>query len=99
MTHEDYTNNYLESRGDQMGMNVVEKIDDKVMINTVLISVSDKSGLETFVPGLVDTNPDLMILSTGGTFARLKEILGKDADKCLKQVSDYTGQPETQGAL
>ncbi len=99
MTHEDYTNNYLESRGDQMGMNVVEKIDDKVMINTVLISVSDKSGLETFVPGLVDTNPDLMILSTGGTFARLKEILGQDADKCLKQVSDYTGQPETQGGL
>ena len=82
-----------------MTMNVVERIDNPVNVNHVLISVSDKSGLETFVPRLLAVNPDLRIFSTGGTFARLKEILGGQADGCLTQVSDYTGQPETQGGL
>ena len=82
-----------------MTMNVVERIDNQVKINHVLISVSDKSGLETFVPRLLTINPDLRIFSTGGTFARLKDILGDPADGHLTQVSDYTGQPETQGGL
>jgi phosphoribosylaminoimidazolecarboxamide formyltransferase/IMP cyclohydrolase len=82
-----------------MGKNVVEKIDDQVKIQTILVSVSDKSGLDEFIPGLVDLNPDILILSTGGTYGKIKEILGDRADKCLKQVSDYTGQPETQGGL
>ncbi|MBU0464851.1 MAG: hypothetical protein KKD21_08330 [Proteobacteria bacterium] len=82
-----------------MGKNVVEKIDDQVKIKTVLVSVSDKSGLEAFIPGLVELNPDILLLSTGGTYGKIKEILGQRADACLKQVSDYTGQPETQGGL
>ena len=82
-----------------MGKNVVEKIDDKVKINTILVSVSDKSGLATFIPGLVELNPGVLILSTGGTYGKIKEILGEKANTCLKQVSDYTGQPETQGGL
>ncbi|WP_300459272.1 hypothetical protein [Desulfobacula sp.] len=82
-----------------MGKNVVEKIDDQVKIKTILVSVSDKSGLDAFIPGLVDLNPDILILSTGGTYGKLKEILGDRAKDCLKQVSDYTGQPETQGGL
>lgn len=82
-----------------MTMNIVERIDNQVKINHVLISVSDKSGLETFVPRLLTLNPALRIFSTGGTFARLKEILGDQADGHLTQVSDYTGQPETQGGL
>ena len=82
-----------------MSKNIVEKIDDQVKIRTVLASVSDKTGLETFIPGLVAVNPDILILSTGGTYARIKEILGKKAETLLKQVSDYTGQPETQGGL
>jgi phosphoribosylaminoimidazolecarboxamide formyltransferase / IMP cyclohydrolase len=82
-----------------MAMNIVEKIDDRVHVKHVLISVSDKSGLETFVPRLLTINPDMRILSTGGTFARLREILGSRADDCLMQVADYTGQPETQGGL
>ena len=80
-------------------MNVVEKIDDKVKIKTILVSVSDKSGLDSFIPALVRLNPDLLILSTGGTYAKLKDILGDKAALSLKQVSDYTGQPETQGGL
>ncbi|MCP4723188.1 MAG: hypothetical protein GY860_27360, partial [Desulfobacteraceae bacterium] len=82
-----------------MGKNVVDKIDDQVRINTMLVSVSDKSGLEEFIPGVVELNPDILILSTGGTHGKIKEILGDKAGHCLKQVSEYTGQPETQGGL
>ena len=82
-----------------MTKNVVERIDDRVKINTLLVSVSDKSGLETLIPGMIDLNPDLVILSTGGTFGRLEQILGSSAGGHLQQVSDYTGQPETQGGL
>ncbi len=82
-----------------MTMNRVEKIDDRTVVNHLLISVSDKSGLETFVPRLLAINPNVRIFSTGGTFARIKEILGAHADGCLIRVADYTGQPETQGGL
>ena len=82
-----------------MTTNRVEKIDDHVKVKTVLISVSDKTGLERFIPGLIRLNPDVRILSTGGTFGKIAEILGADAVKNLTQVSDYTGQPETQGGL
>jgi phosphoribosylaminoimidazolecarboxamide formyltransferase/IMP cyclohydrolase len=82
-----------------MAMNIVDQIDHKVTVRNVLMSVSDKSGLDTFVPELVAINPDLKIFSTGGTFSRLKEIMGASADAHLTQVSEYTGQPETQGGL
>ena len=82
-----------------MAMNIVNRIDNSVSIRHVLISVSDKNGLDTFVPQLVALNPDLKIFSTGGTFARLQEILGASAESHLTRVSDYTGQPETQGGL
>lgn len=82
-----------------MSLNIVEQIDDLVPVRHVLISVSDKSGLEMLVPGLRKINPQIRIFSTGGTYGRVKEILGPEADGCLTQVSDYTGQPETQGGL
>lgn len=82
-----------------MGINVVEKVDDFVKVKHVLISVSDKSGLETFVPDLIRLLPDIRIFSTGGTFGKIAAILGDRADRYLTQVSDYTGQPETQGGL
>ena len=82
-----------------MSINVVDKIDDRVPVRHLLVSVSDKSGLETFIPELLDLNPEMKIFSTGGTFGRISEILGTRATGCLTQVSDYTGQPETQGGL
>jgi len=82
-----------------MSINTVEKIDNMVKVKHVLISVSDKKGLENFIPDLLKLNSEIKILSTGGTFARIKEILGSDAKSNLSQVSDYTGQPETQGGL
>ncbi len=80
-------------------MNIVEKIDDAVKVNHVLMSVSDKDGLEDLVTVLVRINPEVKIFSTGGTFAKIQEILGDKAATVLTQVSDYTGQPETQGGL
>jgi len=80
-------------------MNIVERIDDAVKVNNVLVSVSDKTGLDRLIPTLVDVNPGVNVYSTGGTFSRIKEILGDRAGACLTRVSDYTGQPETQGGL
>ncbi|MBU1172432.1 MAG: hypothetical protein KKD44_22975 [Proteobacteria bacterium] len=82
-----------------MTTNRVEKIDNLVPVKTVLISVSDKTGLDILVKGLIRMNPDVRILSTGGTFGKIAEILGDKSGKNLTQVSDYTGQPETQGGL
>lgn len=82
-----------------MSINVVEKIDDLVKVQHILVSVSDKSGLDRFIPHLVEINPEIQIFSTGGTHRRIKEIMGQSAAKRLMQVSDFTGQPETQGGL
>jgi phosphoribosylaminoimidazolecarboxamide formyltransferase / IMP cyclohydrolase len=82
-----------------MTINVVDRIDDKIQIRHVLVSVSDKRGLDRLVPELAQLNPDLRIFSTGGTFTHLEKILGANAGRTLTQVSDYTGQPETQGGL
>lgn len=82
-----------------MSINEVERIDDRVAVRHALVSVSDKTGLETFIPGLLQVNPEMKIFSTGGTYARIGEILQDQAADRLVQVSDYTGQPETQGGL
>ena len=74
-------------------MNIVEKIDDTVKVNHVLMSVSDKNGLEELVSALIRINPKIKIYSTGGTYAKVEEILGDQAATVLTQVSDYTGQP------
>ena len=58
-------------------LNIVEKVDDAVSIRNVLISVSDKSGLEDFVRGLCDACPGVTFYSTGGTFAESKKFWGK----------------------
>jgi len=83
-----------------MAVNIVERIDDVVPVRHALVSVSNKSGLESFVPALVDAVPSIRILSTGGTYTALREILGRaGAGERLVSVSDYTGQPEMQGGL
>ncbi len=81
-------------------VNIVAQVDDLVRIERVLISVSDKSGLDTLVPGLIAVNPDVHIYSTGGTYRAIAGILGEDqAAAHLSPVAQYTGQPETQGGL
>jgi phosphoribosylaminoimidazolecarboxamide formyltransferase / IMP cyclohydrolase len=82
-----------------MSINTVAKIDGEVTVTNVLVSVSNKVGLETLIPGLVSINPNIRFFSTGGTYAKIKEILGDNADELLIAVSAYTGQPEMQGGL
>ncbi|MBE3064194.1 MAG: hypothetical protein IMZ69_04160 [Spirochaetes bacterium] len=82
-----------------MALNTVERIDERVRVRTILASVSDKTGLASFVAGLLSVNPDLRILSTGGTHAAIAAALGSAAGRVLQQVSAYTGQPEMQGGL
>lgn len=82
-----------------MALNIVTEIDNRVQVKNVLMSVSDKTGLETFVPQLVKACPGVKIYSTGGTYTKIKEILGDAVEGTLVAVSDYTGQPEMQGGL
>jgi phosphoribosylaminoimidazolecarboxamide formyltransferase / IMP cyclohydrolase len=82
-----------------MALNIVERIDDAVKVNHVLLSVSDKKGLDVLVPGLLAANPAVRLYSTGGTFQTVRQILGEKAARSLVSVSDYTGQPEMQGGL
>ena len=82
-----------------MALNIVKETDGRIAVKNVLVSVSDKTGLETFVPALVKSCPGVKIYSTGGTYAKIGEILGADAAGSLVAVSDYTGQPEMQGGL
>ena len=82
-----------------MSLNIVTEIDNRVAVKNVLMSVSDKTGLESFVPALVKACPGVKIYSTGGTYAKVREILGASAGETLVAVSDYTGQPEMQGGL
>ena len=83
-----------------MALNIVTDIDNRVTIKHVLMSVSDKTGLETFVPGLIKACPGVKIYSTGGTYTAIQQMLGPDlAAQHLVSVSDYTGQPEMQGGL
>ncbi len=83
-----------------MALNSVSEIDNRVAVRNVLMSVSDKSGLAEFVPGLVRSCPGVKMFSTGGTYTAVAEILGPElAAAHLVAVSDYTGQPEMQGGL
>jgi phosphoribosylaminoimidazolecarboxamide formyltransferase/IMP cyclohydrolase len=80
-------------------VNIVEKVDDRVPVRNALISVSNKQGLDQLVKDLIGVLPGLTIFSTGGTYTRIQEVLGKRGEEVLVPVSRYTGQPETQGGL
>ncbi len=82
-----------------MNLNYVSRSEDRVAVRNVLVSTADKSGLDEFIPALLEINPEVNFYSTGGTFNLLSEILGVLADSRLHRVSDYTGQPEMQGGL
>lgn len=54
-------------------------VEDYVAVRNVIISVSDKAGLEELVHGLREIRPDVTIYSTGGTYRRIREILAADS--------------------
>jgi len=83
-----------------MALNSVSEIDKRIAVRHVLMSVSDKTGLDSFVPALIAACPQIKILSTGGTYAAIQNmLLPAQAAQHLVSVSDYTGQPEMQGGL
>lgn len=61
-------------------------------INTVLMSVTDKTGLIEFANGLMEINPNLKIIASGGTERCLKE-----GGLNVVSISDYTNFPECFG--
>lgn len=80
-------------------INQVDQAENKVQVRRALISTADKTGLDLLIQGLVRLNPDLQIYSTGGTYTHVRTLLGEHHSHTLKQVSEYTGQPEMQGGL
>lgn len=83
-----------------MELNTVTRSENWIKLRHVLISVADKRGLDTLIEGLTACNEALKLYSTGGTYARINEILGPErAKRHLVRVADYTRQPEMQGGL
>ena len=82
-----------------MSINTVRTIDNRVPVRHILISVSDKTGLDALVPELIKIGAGIKIFSTGGTYKKIAALLPEAARGNLIPVSDYTGQPETQGGL
>ena len=75
------------------------KVNDRIPVKNVLVSVFDKSGLEVLVPELMDANPNVRFMSTGGTYGRIKDMLGDSYRDNLIEISEYTDFPEMDGGL
>ena len=82
-----------------MSIRRVEQIDDLVKIKNVVISVSDKSGLDQLIHDLIKIIPGVNIYSTGETYKKITEILGENSFKNLSDVKSYTDMPPTEGGL
>ncbi len=75
----------------------ISKVDDLVPVRNGIVTVSDKSGLETFVSQLADVAEELSLYSTGGTWRTIAAV--PKLEGRVHEISEYTGQPETQGGL
>ncbi len=75
------------------------KVNDRIPVKNVLVSVFDKSGLEKLVQGLIDINPGVRFMSTGGTYKKIKDILGNSYGDNLIEIAEYTDFPEMEGGL
>ena len=75
------------------------KVDDKIPVKNVIVSVFDKNGLEILVPELIKTNPDIRFMSTGGTYKKIKDLLGNSYEDQLLEIAEYTNFPEMEGGL
>jgi phosphoribosylaminoimidazolecarboxamide formyltransferase/IMP cyclohydrolase len=64
-----------------------------------LVSVYEKHGIEDFVSGLVEINPDVRIISTDETYRHVLDVLGDIVNDNLVKVSEYTGVQEMEGGL
>jgi len=87
---------FLKQMEKKLALNIVNKINQNIKIENVLISVSNKEGIENFINSLLEINSKLNFYSTGGTYKLLEKIIDPEN---LFAVSEYTGQPEMQGGL
>ena len=55
-----------------MSINVVDRIDALIRVKHILLSVSDKNGLDKLIPDMHSINPEIKIFSTGGTLAHFR---------------------------
>ena len=70
----------------------------EIKLETILVSVSNKFGLNGFIENLLSINEDLKIIATGGTYKEIKENVKIPKNNLIK-VSDYTGFPEIKGLV
>lgn len=82
-----------------MSFNSVSKIDDRIFLHNVIISVYEKSGLDELVVALLRYCPGVRFYSTGGSYELLAKTLGERSGAHLVRITDYTGQPEMKGGL
>jgi len=75
------------------------RIFDNISVQNILISVFDKSGLEEFVNSLIDINPKVRFLSTGGTYKSIQNKLAVKTTNNLIEIAEYTDFPEMEGGL
>lgn len=76
-----------------------EEVEDLIKVDNIIISVFDKTGLDEIVPGLMKVNPSIRFFSTGGTYKKIKDILGSSYSNNLMEISEYTKFPEMEGGL
>ena len=82
-----------------MSFNEVNRIEDKVQIRNVIVSVFDKKELDSMLIALLRYCPGVRFYATGGTFAHIEAMLGERAGAHLVSMALYTGQPEMKGGL
>lgn len=83
-----------------MQLNRVSRVKSKIPLRKALISVADKSGLDSLLAGLWETSPECIVYSTGGTYRHCLRIAdATNREDRIREVSAYTGQPEMQGGL
>lgn len=64
------------------------------MLESAIVSVSNKEGLDELIESMRQVNPDVEIISSGGTAEKIRELGHEVTD-----VSSYTGFPEAPGGL
>jgi phosphoribosylaminoimidazolecarboxamide formyltransferase/IMP cyclohydrolase len=74
-------------------------VEDRIPVRTVIVSVFDKTGLEQFIPELMQINPNIRFLSSTGTYDKIKDLLGHNYQDNLLQIAEYTRFPEMEGGL
>jgi len=82
-----------------MPVDRVKRLDDLVRIRNVVVSVSDKTGLDRFAPRLADACPRSRFYATGGTFTFLRTALGDDAPQRVVDMTRYSTRPVTHSGL